>query len=105
MEYWALKSEDFLFNQRVQNAEPGPQKYTHLVVMYLIPLNPLLQHSIIPIFQFNRLRWYKRRFLPIHEDQVFNNQIDVTIHQYASCLECLNIKYVTDKQDGRPTKK
>jgi hypothetical protein len=22
-----------------------------------IPLNPLLQHSIIPIFQFNRLRW------------------------------------------------
>jgi hypothetical protein len=22
------------------------------------PLNPLLQHSIIPIFQFNQLRWH-----------------------------------------------
>jgi len=60
LKYWVLKVKDIFFNHGVQNAKPGFQNCTPLVVIYpkidRIPLYPLLQHAIIPIFQFNPIK-------------------------------------------------
>ena len=76
MEYWVLKRMISYFNHRVQSAESKFQNYIYLIAMYLKidknPLNPLLQHSIIPIFQFNQLRWHSQTSLTWPKESGFS---------------------------------